>query len=152
MLKAVGFSSLVVKTRLSAESEAMPVAESAAPPVADELSHPRAEPAGGFEHGHGRAPPTPGSHKLENPDMPRSRTKMSLCAFVSPGTRFVAQLTNTASRLSAEIAPRMLSELAFPIVPPVETLTSSVVESARSRRKMSPNPLVSPGTAFVALL
>jgi hypothetical protein len=51
MLKAEGFSRLVVNTRLSDERRVDPLAESTAPPVPEELSQPRAGPAGAFPHG-----------------------------------------------------------------------------------------------------
>src|SRR5262245_38430462 len=51
MLKAVGFSPLVVNTSVSAERLVVPLAESTAPPVPAELSHPRVGPLGGFPHG-----------------------------------------------------------------------------------------------------
>ena len=51
MLNALGRSPLVVNTRESDDSRAVPCAASVAPPVADELSQPRPGPPGGFRHG-----------------------------------------------------------------------------------------------------
>src|SRR5215471_7290525 len=64
MLVAFGFSPLVVKTRLSIDRYAMPVADRIAPPVVDALSQPRGATLGGFEQGQVSTPATPGSHRL----------------------------------------------------------------------------------------
>src|SRR5215831_17726860 len=66
MLVAVGFSPLVVKTRLSAPRYESPEAASDAPPVAAELSQPRPGPDGGFAHGQPITPERPGSQVLAN--------------------------------------------------------------------------------------
>src|SRR5258706_16279486 len=93
MLKALGFSPLVAKTRLSDERYVPPEAERIAPPVPDELSHPRPGPPGGFPQGHAITPLVPGMQRLAKSGPPaRSRTKTSCAAFVSPGTRLAAAL------------------------------------------------------------
>src|ERR1700741_3261857 len=134
MLNAVGFSPLVVKTRLSAESFVVPLADSAAPPVAEELSQPRVGPLGGFAQGQVRARvrvPT-GSHMLENAVASRSRMKTSVVRFVSPGTRFVACDANAIQRPSWEMK---VAELwLFDCAPPASTDTRSNVPRTRSRR------------------
>src|SRR5262245_11232422 len=115
MLKAVGRSALVTSIRLSAESWARPAPARTAPPVPDELLQPRPGPPGGFEHGHAITPPTPGLHRLVNPAAPRSRRNASGCPFVSPGTRFVPELTNTMNCPPVERAGSSLA--ALPCVP-----------------------------------
>src|SRR5262245_5565742 len=130
-LVAVGFSPLVVKTRLSDERYSPPETERLAPPVAAELSQPRSAPEGGFEQGHPATPPTPGSQRLVNGGCARSRTKMSYQPPVSPGTRFEASLMNTTKRSSADILPPALS--ALPGAPARSTLMHSVVPFWRSR-------------------
>src|ERR1700741_4379503 len=150
MLNAVGFSSVVVKTRLSEEREFPPYAHKTAPPVPEELSQPLPGPPGGFEHGQAMTPPTPGSHRLVNPVRSRSRRKMSWTAFRSPGTRLVAELEKATKRPSAEIKGEWLS--ALPCAPPEGTLPLSVLPVWRSWMKTSFNMFVSPGTRFVARL
>ncbi len=79
----------------------MPEAESRAPPVLDEFSQPwSARPL--FPHGHGAPVPSP-KQEARIGGWPRSRTKTSSPAFVSPGTRFDAVLSNATKRPSAEI-------------------------------------------------
>ncbi len=73
-------------------------------------------------------------------------------AFVSPETRFVAELMNATKRPSAEIERPQSPLLSFPCVPSVATLTRSVVPLRRSRTKMSRRPFVSPATRFEAAL
>jgi hypothetical protein len=80
----------------------------------------------------------------------RSWTKASGTPFVSPGTRFVAELPKTTNRPSAESAGPPLAPLGW--VPTESTLIRSVVPVMRSRTKMSSTPFVSPGTRFVARL
>jgi hypothetical protein len=61
-----------------------------------------------------------------------SRRKMSQVALVSPAIRLAALLDQTTQRPSPERAG--LKESPLPAVPPVPTLTSSVVPARRSRR------------------
>src|SRR6188768_2030023 len=80
---------------------------------------------------------------------------MSLWKFVSPTTRFVAQLANATYRPSAEIAGDWAT--LFGSAPPELTLTRVVVPRIRSRTKTSsPSPglpeFVSPGTRLLARL
>src|SRR5258706_10892128 len=60
---AVGFSPLLVSSRLSAARLAAPLATMLAPPVDALLSQPRSGPAGGFEHGQPITPAVPGVQK-----------------------------------------------------------------------------------------
>src|SRR5258706_13014601 len=78
MLGAFGLSSLVVKTRLSIERYAIPLAESTAPPVEEELSQPRVEPEGGLPQGQSITLFAPGSHRLVKPVEKRSWMNMSV--------------------------------------------------------------------------
>jgi hypothetical protein len=128
-LVAVGFSPLVVNTSVSDERYATPDAERIAPPVAAELSQPWPDPAGGFAHGQGITPSTPGSHRLVKLVASLSRTKMSCTKFVSPGTRFGTWLSNATSRPAASIEGRCSRRDPVPVQ---STLARSVVAAATS--------------------
>ena len=84
----------------------------------------------------------PGSHELAKPLGCKSRRKTSLRVFVSPGTRFVAQLKKATNRPSAEIEGRSVWE--FACTPRELALTLSVVPLWRSRTNTSNVPFVSP--------
>jgi hypothetical protein len=135
MLSATGRSPLVEKLSVSAERYEAPTADRTAPPVADELLHPRPEPPGGFEHGHGITPATPGSHRLVKPADSRSWRKMSMSWFVSPPTRLLETLQYVTYRPSAEIEGNKL--LSLPSAVSESTLTRTVVPKSRSRTKTS---------------
>jgi hypothetical protein len=78
----------------------------------------------------------------------RSWTKTSLALFASPGTRFDASEWNATMRPSRLTAGAKLWP--FACVPPLSTLTRTVVPAWRSRAKTSLALLVSPATRFVA--
>src|SRR5437870_12801360 len=71
-------------------------------------------------------------------------------AFVSPGTRFEAQLWKATTRPSAEMDGYSLRLL--PNSPEEDTLARHVRPAARSRTKMSPSLLVSAPARFGAQL
>src|SRR5881397_416653 len=148
MLVAVGFSPLVVKTRLSIDRYEMPEAVRDAPPVAEELSQPRPVPEGGFPHGQAITPLAAGSHRLVNAAASRSRTKTSWTAFVSFGTRLVASAANATKRPVADIAWKLQRLLAW--LPAESRLTRNVLPVCMSWTKTSRAAFVSPATRFVA--
>jgi hypothetical protein len=80
----------------------------------------------------------------------RSRTKTSVCAFVSPATKFVASLSKATYRPSVESDGKKLAP--SPSMFPELTLTRSVVPVTRSRTKTSKVPFVSFATRFEASL
>ncbi len=74
-----------------------------------------------------------------------SRTKTSHVPLTSPGTRFVANDSNTTKRPFG-VMPRALWLGPLPWPPPEETLTRIVFPVPRSRSKMSVTVFVSPCT------
>ena len=79
----------------------------------------------------------PGSSKMPFPSASRSRTKTSSAPLVSPGKRFVAELSKTTKRPSAEIAGARLAPFAWP--PAVSTLTRTVATPPGSSKTPFPS-------------
>src|SRR5258705_11822013 len=145
MLSATGFSPDEVSTSVSEERFELPEAESSAPPVLDEFSQPwPASPL--FPHGQGDPVPSP-KQEATIGGCPRSRRKTSSAPFVSPATRFEAELWNATKRPSAEIEGLRLE--AVPSVPPAARMTSADVPLWRARMKKKWATFVSPATRFV---
>jgi hypothetical protein len=86
----------------------------------------------------------------------RSRTKMSDSSFVSPATRLSAADAKTTNRPSAEghtpTEGHDTPDGPLASIPPVPTLTRSVVPEMRSYMNTSANPFVSPSTTSLALV